>query len=85
MTVITRLAAIAVESARGTRGRRRQGRFYPMAQARGRRIAQRRGQHALLQLAIGTKSRRATRATLQMCLDVAGVSRIQLAVEQGME
>src|SRR5712692_8316348 len=46
-----------------------------MAQARGRRIAQRRGRHGLLQLAIGTKLRRATRATLQMCL----------AVEQGME
>src|SRR5438309_1957310 len=50
-----------------------------------RRLAQLRGRHSLLHLAMGTKLRRTPRTTLQMRLHIAGMPGIELAVEEGVK
>jgi len=44
-----------------------------------------RGRHSLLHLAMGTKLRRTTRATLQMGFHIAGMPGIEFAVEEGVK
>src|SRR4029078_7233920 len=55
------------------------------AQGHRRGIARLRDRHSLLHLAMGTKLRRTTRATLQMRLNIVAVPAIELAVEEGVK